>query len=91
VIADPSAAGAGQLTFKLPLLLFDPLTLVGAPGGSAGVTPLDAADGAPVPMTLVAVTVNVYEVPRVNPTTLAGLLAGVSPVQPPHTGDGMTV
>ena len=33
-------------------------------------TELDGADGAPVPMTLVAVTVNVYVVPLVNPVTV---------------------
>jgi hypothetical protein len=65
--------------------------MVGAPGGSAGVTPLDAAEAGPVPITLVAVTVNVYEVPRVSPTTVAGLLVGVTPVHPEHAGEGITV
>jgi hypothetical protein len=40
---------------------------------------------------LVAVTVKVYPVPMVSPTTVAGLLVGVTPVQPPHAGDGITV
>ena len=34
-----------------------------------GVTPLDATDGELVPPVVVAVTVNVYEVPFVSPVT----------------------
>jgi hypothetical protein len=47
-----------------------------------GVTAFDAADGAPGPTTLVAVTVKVYAVPLVNPVTAIGLLAP-EPVSPP--------
>ena len=35
----------------------------------AGVTAFDGAEGGPVPTTLVAVTVKVYDVPLVNPVT----------------------
>ena len=46
--------------------------MVGAPGTVAGVTLLDAAEGAPLPFALVAVTVNVYAVPLASPVTLHG-------------------
>ena len=46
--------------------------IVGAPGTVAGVTLLDAAEGAPLPFALVAVTVNVYAVPLARPVTLHG-------------------
>ncbi len=36
-------------------------------GGAAGVTEFDAAEAAPVPTPLVAVTLNVYAVPLVRP------------------------
>lgn len=46
-----------------------------------GVTLFDAAEGAPVPTVLVAVTVKVYAVPLVNPVTVHGDAAQV-PVMP---------
>ena len=46
-------------------------TPVGTPGTAAGVTELDAADGDPVPIEFVAVTVNVYAVPFVKPVIVA--------------------
>jgi hypothetical protein len=65
--------------------------LVAAPGGSAGVTALDAADEGPVPITLVAATVKVYAVPSVSPVTATLVPVDVSPAQPEHTGDAATV
>ena len=47
-----------------------------------GVTALDAADGAPVPAALVAVTVNVYVVPLVRPVKVTGEAPPVA-VTPP--------
>ena len=47
-----------------------------------GVTLFEAADGAPVPAELVAVTVKVYAVPLVSPVTVHGELAQV-PARPP--------
>ena len=47
-----------------------------------GTTALDAADGAPVPATLFAVTTNVYDVPLVRPVTVMGEVAPVA-VAPP--------
>ena len=46
---------------------------------AVGVTGLEAAEAGPVPTELVAVTVNVYAVPFVNPVTVA-LVAGGEPV-----------
>ena len=50
-----------------------PTTPVGAPGAvaaAAGVIAADAAESAPVPMPLIAATLNVYAVPLVRPVTL---------------------
>jgi hypothetical protein len=56
--------------------------IVGAPGTVGVVMLFDAAEAAPVPIALVAVTVNVYAVPGVRPITVAGLALAV-PVIPP--------
>ena len=55
--------------------------------GATGDTELDAEDAKDIPLTLVAVTVNVYAVPFVSPVTVIGLDAPV-PVCPP---DDVTV
>ena len=47
-----------------------------------GVAAMDAADGAPVPAALVAVTVNVYVVPLMRPVTVTGEAPPVA-VTPP--------
>jgi hypothetical protein len=47
------------------------VTAVGAPGTAAGVTAFEAVDAGPVPNEVVAVTVNVYDVPFVRPFTVA--------------------
>ncbi|HET7549055.1 MAG TPA: hypothetical protein VFJ86_14890 [Usitatibacter sp.] len=70
VIAEPPLlAGAVKVTAACAL---PPVAvpMVGAPGSVAGVTLLEAADGALVPTALVAVTVNVYAVPLVRPLTV---------------------
>ena len=67
-------AGAVKLTVAL-LFPAVAVPIVGAPGTVAGVTLLEAADAAPVPTPLVAVTVKVYAVPLVSPFTARGLLA----------------
>jgi hypothetical protein len=46
------------------------VTPVGAPGTAHVVIELLAAEAAPVPIALVAVTVNVYAVPVVKPETV---------------------
>jgi hypothetical protein len=56
-----------------------PPVIVG--NGTIGVTELEALDAADVPLALVAVTVNVYAVPLVNPETVIGLAP--DPVCPP--------
>ena len=54
----PSEAGAVKATEADPLPGVA-VPMVGAPGTVAGVTELEAAEAAPVPVPLVAVTVNV--------------------------------
>jgi hypothetical protein len=56
--------------------------MVGACGTVVAVMLLDAAEAAPVPRELVAVTVNVYEVLDARPVTVTGDDAPV-PVNPP--------
>jgi len=56
--APPLDEGAVQLTvaWAFPAVA---VALVEAPGGAAGMTEFEAADAGPVPLELVAVTVNV--------------------------------
>jgi hypothetical protein len=56
-----------------------------------GVTVFEAVEAAPVPMTLVAATVNVYAVPLVRPVTVAVVVlpSAVVAVSPP--GEEVTV
>jgi hypothetical protein len=56
--------------------------IVGACGTVVAVTLFDAEDAGPVPIALVAVTVNVYEVLDCKPVTVIGDEAPV-PVKPP--------
>ena len=49
--------------------------MVGAVGTVAGVTLFDAADGALLPIALVAMTVQVTGMPLVNPITMIGDVA----------------
>jgi hypothetical protein len=64
--------------------------IVCAVSGATGVTLFDAADGEPVPMPLVAVTVNVYATPLVSPPTLIDVQGALQlPVRPP--GDEVAV
>jgi hypothetical protein len=95
LIAAPFSVGAVQVTVTLPSGLAVPLTPPGAAGGSAGTTEFEADDAAPSPLTLlVAVTVKLYGVPRVNPSMDVELPAGLpvtaSPVHPVQTGLGVT-
>jgi hypothetical protein len=89
----PLEAGAVKLTVACP----SPpraLTPAGAPGtelpppGAVGATPLDGADGAPIPVLLLARTVHVYAVPFVRPVTVSGLAAPVFVTAP---GSQLTV
>jgi len=84
----PLLAGAVQVTTAeaLPGVA---VTAVGAPGTVLGVTAALATDAGEVPTLLVAVTVNVYEVPLVNPATVADVPTIVVAVAPP--GDAITV
>jgi hypothetical protein len=56
--------------------------IVGAPGVVARVTLLDGADAGLVPRAFLAVTVNVYVVPAVNPVTVIGLTVPVAVLPP---------
>ena len=62
--------------------------MVGAPGAPTGVTLFEAAEAAPVPIALVAVTVKVYAVPLVRPVTMIGE-PGLVETMPP--GDEVAV
>jgi hypothetical protein len=58
--------------------------IVGAPGTVAGVTLFDAADAGPVPTPFVAMTVKVYAVPFVRPSTVMEVHGAAHvPVKPP--------
>ena len=80
--APPLDAGAVNATVADVPLTTDAAPIVGAPGTVTGVTAPDADDDADVPAELVAVTVNVYEVPLARPVTTTGLDTPV-PVNPP--------
>lgn len=84
----PVDAGTSQDTVTRP----SPATTdgtVGADGTVTGVTAVDGADAGPVPMALVAVTVNVYGVPLVRPCTKQVKAVVVVQVSPP--GSAVTV
>ena len=78
----PSFTGAVKVTvaWALPLTTLIPVAASGAV--TTGVTLLDAVEAAPVPIALVAVTVNVYAVPLVSPVTVIGLAAPVAVIEP---------
>ena len=59
------------------------MTLVGAPGAVAMSSGALGAEAGPVPMTLVAVTVNVYVAPVVRPETVHVVAPVVVQVNPP--------
>ena len=64
--------------------------MLGAPGTVAGVTLFEAAEAAPVPTALVAVTVKVYAVPLERPVTVMDVQGAVQlPVMP--LGDEVAV
>jgi hypothetical protein len=78
----PSLAGAVNATVACALPAVA-VPMVGAPGTPWGVTLFEGAEAAPVPTELVALTVNVYDVPFVRPVTVQGDVAHV-PVCPPE-------
>src|SRR5215468_6650771 len=80
----PAVIAALGVTVRLPTLRLCALaacTNVGLVGGGVllGVTALDWAEAGPVPVALVALTVNVYVVPLVSPVMVV-LVAGGEPV-----------
>jgi hypothetical protein len=71
VIAEPpSLAGAVYATVAVEEPVAVAVPIVGAPGTLADVTLLEAALAGPVPIILVAVTVNVYAVLAAKPLTV---------------------
>ena len=91
ISAPPSSPGADHDTDTRPSPP-TPNTDVGAPGtvtSGTGVTAADGDDAGPVPALFVAVTVNVYPVPFVNPDTTQLVAPVVVHVCPP--GDAVTV
>jgi hypothetical protein len=72
VLPPPSGYENVTLTASLPDLVAVPI--VGAAGTVYGVAELLAELAALVPASLVAVIVNVYAVPLVNPVTVIGLV-----------------
>src|ERR1700693_5419523 len=84
VIAEPPLlAGAVKVTVAVALPAVA-VPMVGAPGTAppAGVTLFEAAEAAPVPLALVAVTVKVYAAPLVKPVTAIGLTVPVAVMAP---------
>lgn len=77
----PLLAGGVKVTvaWAFPAIASTP---VGAPGTPAGMTLLEGAEVAPMPLLFVVATVNVYDVPLVRPVTVMGLCAPVA-VAPP--------
>lgn len=70
MIADPPLlAGADQETAAVASPA-DAETDTGAPGTVLGITAEDGLEAGPVPEEFLAATVNVYEVPLVNPVTV---------------------
>ncbi len=88
VIREPPAlVGALHETFAWPFPALA-LTPTGAPGtGADGVTVFEGAEGALVPVEVVAVTVNVCGVSLTNPLTLQLVAPVVVQVNPPGLDD----
>jgi len=68
----PLSAGAVNVTLSAFSPVFVSTPIVGAPGASVAVMAFDADDAGLVPIAFVAVTVNVYDAPRVRPGTVIG-------------------
>ena len=78
IAAPPVDAGAAHETTDCAFAFDVAVTNVGAPGAVAGTAAPEAADATPVPAEFVAVTVNVYEVPFVRPTTVHVVVGAVA-------------
>jgi len=69
IVAPPLDPGAVHATVTDVAPAFVAVPIVGAPGTVFGVTEADAVDKPDVPAEFVAVVLNVYAVPFVNPVT----------------------
>ena len=68
------------------------VTLLAVPGRPDGVTELEGAETNPAPLSLVALTVNVYASPPVRPTTVQVSVGSVAAhVWPPFADDVASV
>ena len=85
----PLAAEDEKVTDAWPLPAVA-VPMVGTLGTAAGVAAADGADATPVPMGLVAVTVNVYGEPLVSPVTVQVVAPPVA-VQVLLPGDDVTL
>jgi hypothetical protein len=79
IAAPPVLVGALNVIVACVLVAVA-VTLVGAPGGVAGVTELLVPEIEPVPTAFVAVTVKVYAVPFVKPVIVIGLPVEVAEI-----------
>jgi hypothetical protein len=70
VIADPPFDAGAVQEICTDVLPRSATTSVGASGTVAGTTALEATEAVESPTAFVAITVNVYEVPLVNPVTM---------------------
>jgi hypothetical protein len=87
--APPSELGAIQVIVERPDSAAVATAPVGSPGTVEGTAAFDASEAAPVPALLVAVTVNVYEVPLVSPLRTQVVRVVAVQVAPP--GAAVTV
>ena len=87
----PSVAGADHQTDAVvsPATAVTPVGATGAVAAAAGVTGSEGAEGRPVPMALVAVTVNVWATSLVRPVTVHDTSSAVAQVASP--GDAVTM
>jgi hypothetical protein len=91
VMLAPLSLGAVQETLIDPSAWSVAVTPVGAAGTVAGTTAGEDADEGPIPATLVADTVKVYELPYVSPPMVAEVPAEVRPLQLEQAGSGVTM
>src|SRR3954469_15773478 len=86
----PSLPGADTLSVALALPGTAPV-IEGAPAGPNGMTELLGEEAGPVPTALVAVTVNVYDVPFASPVTTCVMAVVPALLSTPPAGLATTV
>jgi hypothetical protein len=81
-VAPPFEVGAVQETTDCPFTFDVARTVVGAPGTVDGTAAAEAAEATDAPLTLLAVTVNVYDLPFVRPLTKHEVAVSATQVYP---------